>query len=314
MNAKMYSMFGMCGSAFGVALMELAKTNDKIRVLSSDMSTPAGLDKFKTTYPDRFFNVGIAEQNMIGIGAGLTDEGFKVIDVAQACFISMRAFEPVRQYLGYMKSKQILVGIGAGLSLQLMGNTHYAIEDIALMRTIPGMTILCPADAMEAAKALEAAINFDGPIYIRLGIGTTTPIVYADDYDYQIGKATQIKEGTDVQVIATGSLVNEAVKAADELSKDKISVQVTNMHTIKPLDIDAINWNAKLIISLEEHSIVGGLGDSIASEMSKRNTHPKLIKMGLNDCFSQNVGTYQFLLEKNCLTHKYIINQIISNL
>lgn len=310
-NAKILSSFGQGGSVFGITLLDILKKQNNIMVLAADMSTPAGLDKFKSLYPNHFFNLGIAEQNMIGVAAGLTDEGYKVISVAQACFISMRCFEPVRQFLGYMHSKQILVGVSSGFSLTFLGNTHYALEDIALMRSIPGMTIIAPSDAIQAMKALDAAIHADAPVYIRLYGGTSLPIVYEDDFDYQIGKAIKLKSGKDLQLIATGSMVSIALKVADALEGEGISVSVIDMHTIKPLDTTALDMNVSMLISLEEHSVVGGLGDSIASYLSQYTSHPKLLKIGVEDKFSV-VGDYPYLMEQNGLSCDKIIERIKS--
>lgn len=277
-NVKLLSMAGQGGSAFGIGLMNLMDKRDDIVVLSSDMSTPAGLDKFKAAYPDRFINVGIAEQNMIGMAAGLADEGFIPICVAQACFITMRSFEPIRQFCGYMGLPLVLVGIGSGLSLQYMGNTHYALEDIALMQTIPGMVIEAPCDSLEAMKSLEAAINCKHPVYIRLFGGTGIPAVHQDDINYEIGRAINIRKGKDVCIVATGSMVNSALQASKQLSEENgIECKVIDMHTINPLDIDSIKGsvNYKLIVSVEEHRGTGGLGSSIQKALaSVKNTPP----------------------------------------
>lgn len=311
LSAKVLSSFGQGGSAFGITLLDLMKRQDNIIVLTADMSTPAGLDKFKSQHPDHFLNLGIAEQNMIGVASGLTDEGYKTISVAQACFISMRCFEPVRQFLGYMHSKQILIGIGSGFSLTLMGNTHYALEDIALMRSIPGMTVIAPSDAMQAMKALDAAVHADAPVYLRLYGGTALPIVYEDDFDFQIGKAIKLKSGKDLQLVATGSMVSIALKVADVLEEEGMSVSVTDMHTIKPLDTTALDRSIPMLVSLEEHSVIGGLGDSIASYLSQYASHPKLLKIGVEDKFSV-VGDYPYLMEQNGLSCNKIIERIKS--
>jgi len=310
-NAKLLSSFGQGGSAFGITLLDLVKNQDNIRVLSADMSTPAGLDKFKSVYPEHFFNLGIAEQNMIGVAAGLTDEGYKVISVAQACFISMRCFEPVRQFPGYMQSKQILVGIGSGFSLTFLGNTHYALEDIALMKSIPYMTVIAPSDSMQAMKALEAAVQEDAPVYIRLFGGTSLPIVYEEDFDFEIGKAIVLRQGKDLQLIAAGSMVSIALKVVDQLQDEGISASVIDMHTIKPLDTTVIDRNASLIVSLEEHRIIGGLGDSIANYLAQYTSHPKLLKIGVDDKFSV-VGDYPYLMEQNGLSFEKIVERIKS--
>ena len=312
-NVKLLSMAGQGGSAFGVGLMNLIQEHPEIIVLSSDMSTPAGLDKFKAAYPDHFMNVGIAEQNMIGIAAGLAEEGYKPICVAQACFITMRSFEQIRQYCGYMGIPMVLVGIGSGLSLQYMGNTHYSIEDIALMRTIPGMTVVAPSDALEATKALEAAINHSGPVYIRLFGGTGIPSVYSEDYDFGIGKSVKLRDGKDIQLIATGSMVLTALKTAELLTDKGIEASVTNMHTVKPLDCSAIELGKRLIVSLEEHNIIGGLGSAVAESLSKFPQHPKLLEFGINDHYMP-VGSYSYLLEQAGITPEIIKESVIENL
>ncbi len=311
LNTKILSSLGQGGSIFGITLLDLMKEREDIVVLSADMSTPAGLDKFKSLYANHFFNLGIAEQNMIGVAAGLMDEGYKTISVAQACFISMRCFEPVRQFLGYMHSKQVLVGIGSGFSLTFMGNTHYALEDIALMRSIPGMTVIAPSDALQAMKALEAAMRKDGPVYIRLHGGAALPIVYEEDFDFEIGKAISLRTGKDIQLIATGSMVSIALQVADQLAGEGISVSVFDMHTIKPLDTTILDMGVPVIISLEEHRVIGGLGDSIADYLSRYESHPRLLKIGVKDEFSV-VGDYSYLMEQNGLSRDKIVERVKS--
>jgi transketolase len=310
-NLKLLSMAGQGGSAFGVGLLDWIESHENLRVLSADMSTPAGLDKFKAAYPYRFYNVGIAEQNMIGVAAGLTDEGYKTISVAQACFISMRCFEQVRQYCGYMRSPQVLVGIGSGVYLQHMGNTHYALEDIALMRTIPGMQVIAPCDSLEAIKALNAAIDSSSPCYIRLFGGTNVPAVYKEDYDFKIGKSVKFGDGNAVQIIATGSMVSVALSVADRLNSEGVSTYVTNMHTIKPLDESAIDLNVKLVVSVEEHHTIGGLGDAVAGYLSSFPNHPRHLKIGVSDSFIP-VGSYQYILDQCGLSSDKIIEQILN--
>jgi transketolase len=310
-NVKFLSMAGQGGSAFGVGLMNLIQEHPEIMVLSSDMSTPAGLDKFKATYPDHFMNVGIAEQNMIGIAAGLADEGYKPICVAQACFITMRSFEQIRQYCGYMGNPIVIVGIGSGLSLQYMGNTHYALEDFALMRTIPGMTVVAPCDSLEAMKVLESIVNYSGPVYVRLYGGTGIPVVYQDDYQFELGKAIQLREGSDIQIIATGSMVGNAVKVAEELNDEGISASVLNMHTVKPLDELAIDNYKRLIVIIEEHNKIGGLGSAVESVLLSQSNAPSLLKIGVDDQFV-SVGSYNYLLEQCGLMVEQIKDLIVN--
>lgn len=304
-NAKLMAMVGQSASIFGMALLELASLRDDIIVLAADQSTPAGLDKFKATYPDRFYNVGIAEQNMIGIAAGLADEGYLPICVAQSCFLSMRAFEQIRQYVGYMQKPILFVGLFSGFSTTFMGNTHYSQEDIALMRTIPGMQVLSPADGMEAVKCFEAAVENREPAYIRLWGKTGSPIIYESDYKYEIGKAVLLREGKDIQLVATGSMVVQALEVAKLLSEIGIESDVIDMHTVKPIDTSLLNSN-KQIYSIEEHSVIGGLGDAL------RESGFRIHKIGIEDRFS-NVGDYNYLLEQNNLSKEKIKETILKN-
>ena len=312
-NFKLMSMAGQGGSVFGMALMELMERRSDLMVLSSDMSTPAGLDKFKAAYPSHFMNMGIAEQNMIGTAAGLADEGYKPVCVAQTSFLSMRSFEQIRQYCGYMQIPLLLVGIGSGLSLQYMGNTHYAIEDIALMRTVPGMRVIAPCDAYEAVKAFEYAVDSERPVFIRLFGGTAIPLVFNETVAYSCGKAIQLREGNNLQIIATGSMVRCAIKVAEELASEGIEAAVVDMHTLKPLDEKAIALDTGLIVTVEEHSVIGGLGSAVADVLSGYETHPKLLKLGINDCFMP-VGSYPFLLKQCGLDVESLKRVIISNL
>lgn len=309
LNVKLLSMAGQGGSCFGISLINLMEKREDLFVLSSDMSTPAGLDKFKASFPEHFMNMGIAEQNMIGTAAGLSDEGYKPICVAQACFITMRSFEQVRQYCGYMKLPLVIIGIGSGLSLQYMGNTHYAIEDLALMRTIPGMTVMAPCDALEAVKALEYAVNHDGPVYIRLYGGTGIPSVYNKDYEFEYGKAVNLQDGKDIQIIATGSMVTQAKRVAEELRGEGIEAMITNVHTVKPLDQAAVDISMRLIVTIEEHSVLGGLGSAVAEVLSRQSNHPRLLMLGIKDSFLP-VGGYQYLLNQAGLSVEKIKESI----
>ena len=312
-NTKLMSMVGQGGSAFGMALMDLAASREDIRILSADMSTPAGLDKFKAAYPERFINVGIAEQNLIGCAAGLASEGLRPICVAQSCFLSMRSFEQVRQYAGYMKLPIIIVGIASGLSLQFFGNTHFAVEDIALMRMVPGMTVVCPCDSLEAVNALEASLDHSGPVYIRLFGGTGIPAVYSQDYDFCLGRSIELREGKDVQILATGSMVNTALGAAGILEQQGIGVSVVNIHTIKPLDVAAIKLDKKLLVTVEEHRIFGGLGGVVSEYLSGIPNHPALLRLGFGDG-NIKVGGYGYMLKDAGLTAEGVAGSIMENI
>lgn len=314
LNARIFSKLGQSGTTFGIGLFEILKKHPEIIVLSSDMSRPAGLDRFKTMYPDMFYNVGIAEQNLIGIASGMASEGKKVIATAQAAFISMRSFEQIRQYMGYMKSDIVVIGISSGFALNFFGNSHYAIEDIAIMRSIPGLTIISPSDAGQAAKALESAIDIDAPVYIRLSGTLNCPIVYKDDYEFEIGKARLVKDGNDITIFATGSMVYNSMLASDILEQKGLSARVIDMHTIKPLDKDILLQctSSKLFVSVEEHNIIGGLGSAISEFLASNTMLPTLLRLGVMDKFS-HPGEYAYLIEQNRLTPQLLAEDILIN-
>lgn len=311
-NAKMMSMFGQNGAVFGSAL-EFYQGQYQIKVLTSDMAYGAGLSRYKQKYPKDFYDVGIAEQNLIGITAGLASEGFKCVATAQACFLSMRSFEPVRQYMGYMQIPAILIGINSGFALTYFGNSHYALEDLSLMRTIPNMTILSPADAGEAVKAFEVALQMKSPVYIRLSGTTNNPVVYAEDFEYDFRKAHVVyNQGNDVVLFATGSMVYQSLKAAEVFNSEGIGVKVIDIHCLKPIDKDTIlkeTARAKLAVSVEEHFVNGGLGSAVAEVMTTTSTTCQLLKLGVQDQFSK-VGDYQYLLVQNGLTPEKIVASI----
>jgi transketolase len=276
------------------------------------MSRPVGLGRFINLFPDQFFNVGIAEQNAVGIAAGMSSEGNNVIVTAQAVFITMRSFEQVRQYFGYMKLNATIVGVASGFGLTFFGNTHYAIEDIALMRSIPGMTVLSPSDAGQAAKMIFAAIQLNTPVYIRLTGSLNCPIVYKEEFDYEIGKAIKVKDGLDITIFATGLMVYNSIKAAKLLETYKISVRIIDMHTIKPIDTKTIQdcFDSKLFVSIEEHNIIGGLGTAISDLVSETSKHPTLLKLGIKDQFS-HPGEYEYLIQQNRLDSQSIAEDIL---
>ena len=303
-NAKMMSMFGQNGAVFG-SVLEFYHDQYQIKVLTSDMAYGSGLSRYKQKYPNDFYDVGIAEQNLMGITAGLASEGFKCVATAQACFLSMRSFEPARQYMGYMQIPAILIGINSGFALTYFGNSHYALEDLSLMRSIPNMTILSPADAGEAVKAFEAALQMNRPVYIRLSGTTNNPVVYADDFEYDYKKANVVyNQGNDVVFFATGSMVYQSLKAAEVLKTEGIGVKVMDMHCLKPIDKETIlkeTAGVKLAVSVEEHFVHGGLGGAVAEVMSSKPATCQLMRLGVQDQFSE-VGDYQYLLDQNGLT------------
>lgn len=312
-DVNIFSGKGQSASIFAMFLVNEIEKYPKIRVVSSDMFASASLLMFQHLYPDHCINVGIAEQNLIGVASGLASEGFKSIAVAQGAFISMRCFEQVRQYLSYMQNNVILVGLNAGFMLQYYGNTHYAVEDISLFRSIPGVTILSPADAGEAVKAFEAALQIDTPVYIRLTGGIDIPLVYENYYPFFIGKSNVVIEGEDITIFATGKMVLNAIKAIDILKEKGISVKVIDVHTIKPLDTNIIDKskNSLLFVSIEEHSIIGGLGTAVAEHISESSGFPPLLRLGVKDKYS-SPGDYNFLLTQHRLIPELIAEDILN--
>ncbi|MFH1618988.1 MAG: transketolase C-terminal domain-containing protein [bacterium] len=311
-NARIWSKLGSRGS-FGTTLAELGAQNANILAVSADLCNTSGLDRFRAAFPDRFFNVGIAEQNMIGVSAGLSSEGYVVFGSSFSNFIALRSCEQVRHYLGYMQSNVKLVGLAAGFPLGMFGNTHYGLEDISMMRVIPNITVLSPADGTETVKATIAAAEVSGPVYLRLTGGMNNPIVYKEDYKFEVGRAITLKEGGDVAIIATGSMVHYSLEASKLLEKEGLSVAVIDMHTIKPLDggiIDKMSKNTKIVVTVEEHRITGGLGSAVAEYRAGRaNTSPQVM-IGVPDEFSR-AGDYRFMLDKYGLTAPKIAGTIL---
>ena len=310
-NIKMWSTIG-ARATFGIAALELAKEIDNLIVITCDVSTSAGLDRFRKIYPDKYLDLGIAEQNMIGVAAGLASEKFEVITTTFAPFQTMRCCEQIKVNIGYMKQKICMVGIASGLALGTLGFTHCCIEDVGILRTIPGITIISPADSLETVKALEAALKFNGPSYIRLTGSSNNPIVYNNDYDFEIGKSIKLRDGDDITIFCAGAMVNQSLEAAKILETKNISSRVINMHTIKPIDKKAILEAckfSKLIVTVEEHNIIGGLGSAVAEYKSSIINSPKQLILGVRDNYSKG-GNYIFLKEK----HRLSINKLVEDI
>ena len=313
-NIKMWSTIGQ-RATLGIAALEIAKKNKNLIVLTCDVSTSAGLDRFRKTLPEQYIDLGIAEQNLIGVATGLSSEKFDVITTTFAPFQTMRCCEQIKVNLGYMSHKVCMVGLASGLALGTLGFTHSCIEDIGVLRSIPGITIISPADSLETIKALEAAVKLNGPCYIRLTGTSNNPIVYDKDYNFEIGKSIKLREGSDVAIFSSGSSVNNSLKASELLSEKNISCSVINMHTIKPLDTKAIleMCNHKLIVSIEEHNIIGGLGSAISEFKSTLEKSPKQLFLGIKDVYGKG-GTYNHLLNKHGLTPEKIVENVLKNL
>ena len=312
-NIKIWSTIG-ARATLGIAALELAKQINNLMVLTCDVSTSAGLDRFRKTYPEKYLDLGIAEQNMIGVAAGLASEDFKVITTTFAPFQTMRCCEQIKVNLGYMGQNICMVGIASGLALGTLGYTHCCIEDVGILRSIPGITIISPADSLETVKALEKAVKSDKATYIRLTGSSNNPIVYKKDYNFEIGKSIELKEGNDITIFCTGSMVYESLEAAKILEKKNILSRVVNMHTIKPIDQVAIDkaCNSKLIVSVEEHNVIGGLGSAIAEYKSSLQKSPRQLILGIKDTYSKG-GGYKFLKEKHRLTAEKIVEDILNN-
>ena len=311
-NIKIWSTIGS-RATLGVAALELAKTMDDLMVLTCDVSTSAGLDRFRKTYPEKYLDLGIAEQNMIGVAAGLASENFNVITTTFAPFQTMRCCEQIKVNLGYMRQKICMVGIASGLSLGTLGYTHCCIEDVGILRSIPGITIISPADSLETVKALEAAVKSENPSYLRLTGSSNNPIVYNKDYKFEIGKSITLKEGKDIAIFCAGVMVSQCLKVAEILELKNISSKVVNMHTIKPIDKIAIEkaCNSKLLVSVEEHNVIGGLGSAIAEYKSSLKESPQQLFLGIKDTYTKG-GSYKFLQEKHRLTPEKIVEDILS--
>ena len=276
-------------AAYGSVLVELGAKRDDFVVLDADLAAATQTGMFKKAYPDRFYDCGIAESDMIGIAAGIAATGKKVVCSSFAMFAAGRAYEQIRNSVGYPHLNVIIGATHAGISVGEDGATHQCCEDIALMRTIPGMTIINPADETEAKKAVEAAFEIDGPVYMRFG-RLAVPVIFGDDYKFEVGKSVTLKEGNDVTIIATGLMVAEALEAYELLKKDGINARVINMHTIKPLDNEAVIKAAKetgAIVTAEEHSVIGGLGGAVSELLSEEYPVP-VLKLGVYDTFGHS--------------------------
>lgn len=301
--------------AYGEALVELGKINKDVVVLDADLTKSTKTNLFQEKFPERHFNVGIAEADLIGTAAGLATCGKIAFASTFAMFAAGRGFEQIRNTVAYPKLNVKIAPTHAGISVGEDGGSHQSVEDIALMRAIPGMVVLSPADAVETKKMVFAAAEYNGPVYIRMGRLDVETIFDEATYDFQIGIANTVREGNDVTIAATGLMTAEALKAADILAKEGISVRVINVGTIKPLDGETILKAAqetKFIITAEEHSVIGGLGSAVSEFLSE--VHPtKIKKLGLYDKFGQS-GKANELLEKYELTAAKLVAMVKENM
>ncbi|MBO5327518.1 MAG: transketolase [Clostridia bacterium] len=314
MNIKMWSRLGSCG-AFGAAMMALSEQDDDLAVITADLCFYSGSDRFRQSHPDQLYNVGIAEQNMIGVAAGMASEGYNVFATTYATFAAARVLDQVRVNMGYMQLPVKLIGLTAGLSVGILGTTHTSNEDLAAIRSIPNIVVLSPADTTETVKAVLAAAKENKPVYIRLSGVMGSPLVYKQDYEYTIGKAIRLREGNDVAIVATGTMVAESLKAAELLAEQGISATVIDMHTIKPLDREMLMscLDSKLIVTVEEHSTLGGLGSAVSEALAEVAHKPPQLLIGLADHYV-HAGDYKYLLEQYGLTPDGIASKIAGKL
>ena len=275
--------------SYGKALVELGKEYDNLVVLDADLAGATKTGTFKAAFPDRFFDCGIAESDMMGVAAGLSTMGLVPFASSFAMFAAGRAYEQVRNSIGYPHLNGKIAASHAGISVGEDGATHQCCEDIALMRTIPGMTVLVPADDVEARKMVRYAYEMEGPVYIRLG-RSATPVFHEEDYEFRPGKGEILREGTDAAIVACGIMVPEALDAADTLASEGIHVRVINMGTVKPIDREILVEAAKdcgKIVTVEEHNIIGGLGEAVCAVLAEECPVP-VKRIGVNDEFGHS--------------------------
>lgn len=297
--------------SYGNALIEIGKENPNLVVLDADLAAATKTGMFKKVFPERHIDCGIAESNMAGVAAGLSLTGKIPFMSSFAMFAAGRAFEQVRNSIGYPHLNVKIGATHAGITVGEDGATHQCNEDIALMRTIPGMVVMCPADDVEARAAVRAAVEYDGPVYIRFGRAAVPVINDRPDYKFEIGKGTIVREGTDVTIVATGICVDSALGAAEKLAAEGISAEVINICTIKPLDEDIIIKSAKKtgkVVTAEEHSVIGGLGSAVCDALCKSYPTP-VYKIGMQDCFGES-GSAAALIQKYKLDAQGVYEQV----
>ena len=295
--------------AYGEALAELGAVNENIVVLEADLSKSTKTSDFKKVYPERHFNMGIAEQNMLGVAAGFAAAGKIPFASSFAVFATGRAYDQIRNSIAYPNLNVKIAATHAGLTVGEDGGSHQMLEDIALMRALPNMTVIVPADGIETKQAVKAAAEYEGPVYIRMG-RPKVPVLFDENYTFEIGKGVVLKEGTDVTLVGTGIMVSKAVEAAELLAAEGISAAVVNISTIKPLDAELIVAQAQktgAIVTCEEHNIYGGLGSAVA-EVLVENCPVPMARVGVADKFGES-GLPDELLEKHGLTAANIAAQ-----
>lgn len=311
-NIKMWAKMGQRGAVFGVALPDIAERKENVKLLTADLALLSGMERFVKKYPDKFLNVGIAEQNMIGIAAGLAMDGYCVFASTYSSFIAVRSLEQVRQNLAHMGCNVKLIGSSAGTAAAKSGISHWATEDLAFTRALPNLTVLSPADCLEAVKMAQWAADMEGPVYLRLSGGLSCPIVYPEDYDFIPGKLVKLREGDGPAAIATGLMVSETLKGAEILAEKGVSCAVYNMHTIKPIDravLAEIFTRHSLVVTVEEHMVTGGMGSAVAEYKATLPNTPRQVFLGFQDAFCE-AGSQRYVWEQAGLTDVQLAERI----
>ena len=309
-NIRIWSMLGM-RRIVGIMLKELAEDDKDFLFVTADLGRYFGINDLMKYYPDQVVDLGIAEQNLVGASAGLQNEGFHVWAATYATFITARALDQVRVNLGLMGLNVKLIGAAGGLGDGNFSATHMALEDIADMRAIPNMTVVCPADGLELVKAMEAMAYYDSPVYLRLTGRANIPVIYKEDFDFRIGKAVNVKDGSDIAVISAGTILGTVMDAVTDLEMTGLSCRVIDMHTVKPLDKAMLEEiaNYKLVAIVEEHMKAGGLGSAIAEYYAEQKIRPQLQLLAVDD-FYPDAAEYEDLLDRCELSQKKIAEKI----
>ena len=312
-NIRGWARMGQRGAFFGIAMPEIAAGCDRLKLLTADLALLSGMERFRRQYPEKYINVGIAEQNMIGIAAGLAMCGDIVFATTYSSFIAVRSLEHIRQHMSHMGCNVKIVGTAAGVAAAKSGVSHWATEDLAFTRALPNLQVLSAADSLEAIRMAEHAVVHKGPVYIRLSGGMNCPIVYKEDISFEAGKLKKLRDGKDVAVIATGLMVAETMETASILEEKGIQCAVYNMHTIKPIDrkgLKEIFDSYPLIVTAEEHNVLGGMGSAVAEyKAGFLNTPPQLF-IGFRDTFTA-AGSQRFVWEQAGITAPQIASRIL---
>jgi len=303
-------------NTFVRTLTEIGKKDKNVILLTGDLGFNA-LEPFSDACPLQYLNVGIAEQNMVGVAAGLAMSGKRVFCYSIIPFVTFRCCEHVRDDLAYHNLPVTMVGVGSGYAYGILGSTHHSLEDVAVLRSFPNMTVICPGDPLEVEAAMNALANYNGPCYLRLGKAGEPNIHKGKLEDFEIGKSITIRDGSDVTIVATGSMLQTAAEAADLLEKEGTSVRLVSMHTLKPLDEEVIGKASKetgLIVTLEEHSHIGGLSSAVAQVLSKESSHAPHLTIAAPDVFANDVGSQKYFREKDGLTPEGVLEKILTTL